>query len=512
MARDHNREIGVCPHCLAWQIEFLWDYAETSYNRWLCRACKRLFPTPRIVMFIVTADMTNYVPASQVLWLERATLPETLRTGRIRRKPSTKSQTKIFFRKWPPELAIACLVVTLILGFFITWHRIAAMSDSTPERTGEEIQSVTSPPTETTTRTDREHKSSTKSSQTEKTTTGPSKRHYASKLYMVELINEERQNVGVPPVVLGTNNAAQIHAETSLKNCTSSHWGVDGLKPYMRYSLAGGYQSNSENVSGTNYCIDNSDWILPLSEFQEEAREVMKGFMGSPGHRDNILDKWHKKVNIGVWWDKFNMTVVQHFEGDYVKYDRLPSVENGVLTMSGRTKNGAGFDAENDFGVQLFYDQPHHALTRGQVSRTYCYDGGLPVAAFRPQLTGLWYWTEDEIADSLESCPDPYAVDPGAVAPASPDEAHEFWQRAYDASEAAVSKPITVPWITALKWTANNEDFAVSVDLTDVLNVHGDGVYTVTIWDKIGREDVVISQYSIFRGITPPATYGQDTR
>ena len=115
MARDHNREIGVCPHCLAWQIEFLWDYAETSYNRWLCRTCKRLFPSPRIVMFIVTADMTNYVPASQILWLERATLPETLRTGRIRRKRSSKNQTRIFFKKWPPELAITCLVVALIL-------------------------------------------------------------------------------------------------------------------------------------------------------------------------------------------------------------------------------------------------------------------------------------------------------------------------------------------------------------------------------------------------------------
>ena len=92
-------------------------------------------------------------------------------------------------------------------------HRIAATPDSTPQRAGEEIQSVMLPATETTTQTAREHKSSTKSSQTETTTTAPSKRHYASKLYMLELINEERQKAGVPPVVL---------AQTTPPNCTPS--------------------------------------------------------------------------------------------------------------------------------------------------------------------------------------------------------------------------------------------------------------------------------------------------
>ena len=512
MARDHNREIGVCPHCFAWQIEFLWDYAETSHNRWMCRACKRLFPSPRIVMSTVTTDMTNYVPASQVLWLERDTLPTTLLTRRNSRRSSAKNKRRIFFRKWPPELAIAGLVIAMILGFFITWHRIAAVPAPIPEPSDEQTQSTASLPTATDNQTAREQIAIPTLPSTATTTTAPSERLYASKLYMLELINKERQKAGVPPVVLSTNNAAQIHAELSLENCVSSHWGVDGLKPYMRYSLAGGYQSNAENVSGSDYCITPADWIMPMSDFEEEAREVMMGFMESPGHRDNILDKWHQKVNIGVKWDKFNLMVVQHFEGDYVKYDQLPSVENGLLTMSGRTKNGAGFDTEDDLGVQLFYDQPPHPLTQGQISRTYCYDGGLPVAAFRPPLMGLWYWTEDEIGDSLEFCPDPYAVDPNAAAPASLDEAHEFWQIAYDASKSAVSKPITVPWITALKWTANNEHFAVLVDLTEVLNVHGHGVYTLRLWDRIGSEDVVISEHSIFHGISPPSTYSHDTR
>ena len=77
------------------------------------------------------------------------------------------------------------------------------------------------------------------------TTTPPSHppdlRHVEEKRYMLELINAERAKVGVSPVVLDDNVAAQMHAESALESCFSSHWGIDGLKPYMRYSLAGGY-------------------------------------------------------------------------------------------------------------------------------------------------------------------------------------------------------------------------------------------------------------------------------
>ena len=75
-------------------------------------------------------------------------------------------------------------------------------------------------------------------------------RHHDEKLYMLELINQARAEAGAPPVVLGDNHAAQLHAESGLANCFGSHWGIDGLKPYMRYSLAGGYQSNGENWLG----------------------------------------------------------------------------------------------------------------------------------------------------------------------------------------------------------------------------------------------------------------------
>ena len=99
----------------------------------------------------------------------------------------------------------------------------------------------------------------------------PELRHLELKQYMLELINEERAAVGLSPVSLGDNIAAQIHAESSLENCFSGHWGIDGLKPYMRYSLAGGYQSNGESGLGSDYCIEESDGYVAIGNVRQEC-------------------------------------------------------------------------------------------------------------------------------------------------------------------------------------------------------------------------------------------------
>ena len=336
----------------------------------------------------------------------------------------------------------------------------------------------------------------------------PHLRYLEEKKYMLELINAERKKAGVPPVVPGDNIAAQLHAESALANCFSSHWGIDGLKPYMRYSLAGGYQSSAENGSGIDYCIKDSDRYRPIRNITEEVDDAIDGWMASAGHRMNILDKHHKKVNIGLEWDKYNFFAFQHFEGDYVEYDELPSInDGGILSLSGTTKNGVTFRGERDLGVQIYYDPPPHELTRGQVSRTYCYGSGRPVASLREPLTGNRFWTESEYSTIYNPCPDPYDIPVDAPAARSHDEAGVLWEQAYRASRNQRGQSITVPWITALMWNARGDAFSVKANIKEVLGGHGNGVYTIVVWGDIDGERVVISEYSIFYGITPPGTY-----
>lgn len=335
----------------------------------------------------------------------------------------------------------------------------------------------------------------------------PELRHLEEKQYMLELINTARERAGLGAVMLGDNIAAQLHAESSLDNCISSHWGADGLKPYMRYSLAGGYQSNAENGSGLDYCIRAGDGYRANQAVKEELREAMEGLMGSPGHRRNILNKWHKKVNIGLAWDRYNIFVYQHFEGDYVEYDTLPSLENGKLTLAGETRNGPGFRSRRDLGVTVFFDPPPHPLTRGQLARTYCAGSGLRVAGLRERLTGGSYWTTDDYTTTMATCPDPYDVPASAPGPRSPNEAHAFWREAYTRSSLTPSRTVTVPWIDAEKFEASGNSFSIRADLKDIISKHGDGVYTVLVWGKSGGESLIISEYSIFYGTDPPDAY-----
>ena len=335
----------------------------------------------------------------------------------------------------------------------------------------------------------------------------PSERHLEEKHYMLELINIRREQAGLNPVTLGTNNAAQIHAEAALENCFSSHWGIDGLKPYMRYSLAGGYQSNKENGSGLDYCVRSFQGYRPLSNIRHEVEETMAGWMSSPGHRSNILDPWHRQVNIGIAWDRYNVAMYQHFEGDYVLYDEIPAIVDGVLSFSGRTKHGLLFRSSRDLGVQVYYDPPPFDLNQGQVARTYCYDNGLRVAGLREPLTGNAYWPTSSYEETYEPCPSPYDVPTDVPAPRSPEEAHRVWQEAFDGSNMGTVRRIRVPWVTASHWVAKGEQLAVRADIGQVLESHGPGVYSIIVWGKHLGDDLVVSQHSMFYKVLPPDTY-----
>ena len=135
----------------------------------------------------------------------------------------------------------------------------------------------------------------------------PAQRHLELKQLMLELINDARRAAGAPDVRLGTNAAAQQHAEQMVDGCFHSHWGLDGLKPYMRYSLLGGYQSNAENAAqqdrwqpGSHPCAVPASIEAP--DLEQLVRDAMTGWLNSPGHRRNLLDPSHRLVNVGIAW------------------------------------------------------------------------------------------------------------------------------------------------------------------------------------------------------------------
>ena len=315
--------------------------------------------------------------------------------------------------------------------------------------------------------------------------------------YALKLINDARIAKSLNSLTFDDNTAAQSHAEDMRAACIRGHWGRDGMKPYMRYTLAGGQQYSAENVFAIDFCPDDPDTYVAESTIAQ-IDFAMDLFLNSPGHRQNILNLHHRNVGIGISYRRPTIWFVQLFVGDYIEYETKPTIDSGMLTLSGQVKNGA--DISGRLSMIIYYDRLPEPLTRGQLSRTYCYTNGLPIAGLRPPLEAGSSYTEDESTMEINSkqCPDPYDIDPDAPDPMSSQEARSNWQQVRDLSQVKLSSHLTFPWITADEWTTHGNNFTLTADISRLIDTYGDGVYTIMLWAEINSERAPISEYSIF--------------
>ena len=324
--------------------------------------------------------------------------------------------------------------------------------------------------------------------------------------YMLELINAERTSRGIPPVKLGENKAAQLHAEAALEGCYSAHWDRWGLKPNHRYTLAGGTGADAENVSGHDTCTKRGDGYRRLGSLDYEIRDAVNGLMESRGHRKTILNPVHTVLNVGIAHNNYNINVVQQFSSDYVIYQQIPAIEeDGFLRFQASTKK-ATLDVGVVVNTMIFYDPPPQPLTQGQLYQTYSYCNG-PMVAYivRPRSSHPQGGTlEIEQQTSVRRCTDPYSVSPSATAP--DDQVEAEWA---DIKAKALQRREIVEQvhrIAATKLEKSEDSITVAADLQEVLESNGPGIYSVALWGKPDHmeETTVISEYAIFWKTEPP--------
>ena len=243
-----------------------------------------------------------------------------------------------------------------------------------------------------------------------------------AKQYILELVNDERRKAGVPPVRLGNNRAAQLHAEAALEACYSAHWDQWGLKPNHRYTLAGGTGADAENVSRHDACTRAGDGYHLLGSLSHEVEDTVSGLMTSRVHRQPILNPAHTMLNAGIAHDRYNINVVQQFSSDYVTYQERPNIdEKGILRFRAATQ-GATLGIGKTVNIQIHYDRPPTSLTRGQLYQTYSLCGSHQAAYIvRPQKSLPQGGTvEVENRTSITRCTDPYLVNAATKVPADP--------------------------------------------------------------------------------------------
>ena len=250
--------------------------------------------------------------------------------------------------------------------------------------------------------------------------------------YALELINNDRADHGVAPLILGNNPAAQMHAEDMLEHDYFGHWWLDGQKPYMVYSATGGTSYAAENVSSWGWTsvewkadkCDTPSVRCRVPSPRLAIREHQWGMMyddahANWGHRDNIVDEGHRAVNIGIAFNNRRVTFIQHFEGGNVEAVEPPTLnKDGFLALSIR-KNVAGLEIFDSIAV--YYDPPPEPMTPDEIDSLdgYCVGGGAisscdePIAyVLEPPPPGWHYDLEsnDVIADVWEEDEDSLRV------------------------------------------------------------------------------------------------------
>ena len=137
---------------------------------------------------------------------------------------------------------------------------------------------------------------------------------------LLEMINEERDVEKVPPVELDdfATQVATKHAVDMVTNEFISHWGTDGLKPYHRYSVAGGTHATEENVSA----IDGT-WSTKAKDLKQDTAYLhVRLYQEKPpydGHRRTILRPQHTHVGIGLAVQSLRLRLVELFVAKYVE-------------------------------------------------------------------------------------------------------------------------------------------------------------------------------------------------
>lgn len=215
------------------------------------------------------------------------------------------------------------------------------------------------------------------------------------KLLALEYINEDRRLYNLEPVVMGSNPAAQMHADEMEEARYLGHWWLDGSKPYMVYSETGGMSYVSENAARTGFseaqfnemCTAPNvvcDKVDPSEDIKRLQHAMVYDDASSDwGHRDNILNPTHRKVNIGIAYNDRFLALVQHFEGGDVTAPVRPQLEGTVLRIRADINDAS----VNIFPtVEVHYETTPVSRTVEEIERlnSYCVGGGFSAGCGAP--------------------------------------------------------------------------------------------------------------------------------
>jgi uncharacterized protein YkwD len=210
-----------------------------------------------------------------------------------------------------------------------------------------------------------------------------------ARAYVLDLINEDREREGLPPVVHDAvaERAAQRHSDDMAHLGYTAHWGSDGSVPEERYSEAGGEHFVQENAAcffdGLKRDLDPDAKFLPSA-----LREIEAAFINEKpphdGHRKNILKETHTGVGVGLSQPLGSRQPCMTHEfvdvrGDYAALPRKARL-GGKVQVSGEVHEPVSFG-----GVGISRIEPRAPLSVEKLNSTSTYPVPPPYVTYFPE-------------------------------------------------------------------------------------------------------------------------------
>lgn len=212
---------------------------------------------------------------------------------------------------------------------------------------------------------------------------------------MLKLINESRQSEGVKSVELDelASQVGDKHCQEMISEFYFSHWNSQGLKPYMRYSYAGGKDALMENLSlteGGTYFNSKEKLINVLTAMH------LRMFNEKPpydGHRQAIIHPQHTHVGVGIAFSESQVRLAQEFIARYVETKPLATKAKpgDTVNIVGRILKSKMYELA---GISVFYEPAPANLTRDELNSRGSYSFPEEEKVLRPKLLNQYTYKD----------------------------------------------------------------------------------------------------------------------
>ena len=211
-------------------------------------------------------------------------------------------------------------------------------------------------------------------------------------------------------------------------------------------------------------------------------------------HRDTLLNPHYREVSIGLASGCSLKTMVQLFEGEFVRFAAVPQLVDGRLVMEGSLLGGATLG--EGAGILLRWEQPLTGSSKSLLWQTGCRYEPMPVLELVPVGTSDRLEPNRIVEREWIRCQSPREADPSLR---FPEDMEQILQHRAGPGFELQTRTVNVMVAAADVWHEEPGLFRIEADLSQVIAIMGPGIYTVELQGDLSGTAIPLSLYSHFR-------------